>query len=280
MRLASFQLDAGAAFGGDEGLGRVASLMREAREAGADLAHLPELALPGYGAGADALRAAAAQAPQVLARLDDLVAETGVALALGLPVIEDGAVRNAAALLRPSGERTLYAKRFLYGDYERQAFSPGAGAAPLVEFGGFTIGLLVCFDVEFPETVRELALASADLVLVPTALPASEGARFIARSLVPTRAFENSLFLSYADWCGADAAFRYQGLSAIVGPDGTRLAQADETAPAMLLADLDRAAFEGPRAANNYLGELRSRASSRIQSRKARIASPTGRACE
>ncbi|WAJ28066.1 nitrilase-related carbon-nitrogen hydrolase [Antarcticirhabdus aurantiaca] len=261
MRLALFQLDASNAAGGEAGLGRIGALMRAAREAGAGLAHLPELALPGYGAGAEALRETAMRAPEILARLEDLVAETGVALALGLPVLDGGAVLNAAILLRPNRERVLYAKRFLYGDYERAAFSAGAAVSPVVEVAGFRVGLLVCFDVEFPETVRELALAGADLVLVPTALPESAGARFIARSLVPTRAFENSLFLSYADWCGADAAFRYQGLSAIVGPDGIPLAQAGEAGAEMLLADLDPAAFEAPRAANNYLGELLARRS-------------------
>lgn len=253
MRLALFQLDAGRA----PGLSGVSALLARARDAGADLAHLPELALPGYGAGAQALHAAAEQAPDTLARFADRVRETGVALALGLPVLEGESVRNAAVLLRPGHWPVSYAKRFLYGDYERNAFSPGKAVSPVVEVAGLKVGLLVCFDVEFPETVRELAVAGADLVLVPTALPAGEGARFIARHLVPTRAFENGLFVSYADWCGSDTAFRYQGLSVIAAPDGSALAQAGETEASMLLADLDPAAFEATRAANDYLGELR-----------------------
>lgn len=252
MRLALFQLDAGEA----PRLDRIGSLLRKARDAGADLAHLPELALPGYGAGVEALRETAAKAPELLAQLADLVAETGVALALGLPVLQDGAVRNTAVVLRPGHAPITYAKRFLYGDYERAAFSPGDAASPLVEIAGLNVGLLVCFDVEFPETVRELALAGADLVLVPTALPESEGARFIARHLVPTRAFENGLFVSYADWCGSDDAFRYGGLSVIAAPDGRALAQAGESAAEMLVANLDPSAFAHVRAANDYLGEL------------------------
>jgi len=253
MRLALFQLDAG----DPSSLERIGSMLQAARDAGADLAHLPELALPGYGAGTQALREGAEQAPEILARLADLVSQTGVALAIGLPVLQGETVRNAAVVLRPGRAPVIYAKRFLYGDYERAAFAPGDAVSPLVEIAGLKVGLLVCFDVEFPETVRELALAGADLVLVPTALPRSEGARFIAERLVPTRAFENGLFLSYADWCGADGAFRYQGLSVIAAPDGQALAQAGETAPDMLLADLDPAAFAPARAANDYLGELR-----------------------
>ncbi len=169
---------------------------------------------------------------------------------------EGDVVRNAAALLRPGHEPVVYAKRFLYGDYERAAFQAGTERSAIVEVAGLKVGLLVCFDVEFPETVRELALAGADVVLVPTALPEGASARFIARSLVPTRAFENGLFVSYADWCGADEAFRYQGLSVIAAPDGSALAQAGETGAQMLLADLDPAAYAESRAANDYLGEL------------------------
>ncbi|WP_156418090.1 nitrilase-related carbon-nitrogen hydrolase [Aureimonas sp. AU4] len=259
MRLALFQLDAGKPLG----LPEVGDMLASARAAGADLAHMPELALPGYGAGAATLRASAEQAPDTIARLAELVARTGVALALGLPVVEDGQVRNAAVFLQPGKAPASYAKRFLYGDYERDAFSPGEAVSPLVELAGLRIGLLVCFDVEFPETVRELATAGADLVLVPTALPFGDGARFIARSLVPTRAFENGVFVSYADWCGSDAAFRYQGLSVIAAPDGRALAQAGEAEPDMLLADLDPAGFEATRAANDYLGELRARSGRR-----------------
>lgn len=255
MRLATFQLDAAAPPGLDE----VGAMLRRARDAGADLAHLPELALPGYGAGIEALRAGAAAAPDTLGRLGTLVEETGIALALGLPFLEEGAVRNGAVLFRPGHAPVAYAKRFLYGDYERAAFAPGRTASPLAEVAGLRIGLLVCFDVEFPETVRELAQAGADLVVVPTALPWGEGARFIAERMVPVRAFENGLFLSYADWCGADGAFRYQGLSVVAAPDGRALAQADDAAPAMLLADLDPAAFAQTREANDYLGELRAR---------------------
>ena len=252
MRLALFQLDAG----NPPSFERIGSILQAARDARADLAHLPELALPGYGAGTQALRESAERAPGILARLGDLVSETGVALALGLPILQGEAVRNAAVVLRPGQAPVLYAKRFLYGDYERAAFAPGDAVSPIVEISGLRVGLLVCFDVEFPETVRELALAGADLVLVPTALPRSDSARFIAERLVPTRAFENGLFLSYADWCGADGAFRYQGLSVIAAPDGRPLGQAGETAPDMLLADLDPAAFAPARAANDYLGEL------------------------
>ena len=130
---------------------------------------------------------------------------------------------------------------------------------PLATIAGVRCGLLVCFDVEFPELTRELAMAGAEALLVPTALPRSEGARFIADHLVPVRAFENQLFIVYADHCGADPRFAYQGRSIIAAPDGRRLAAAGDTAPALIVADLDPAAYASSRAQNPYLAEVEER---------------------
>jgi predicted amidohydrolase len=78
----------------------------------------------------------------------------------------------------------------------------------IIEYGGLRIGILICYDVEFPENVRRLALAGAHLIAVPTALPATDQAGLIARKMVPVRAFENQLFIAYANHCGADDLFR------------------------------------------------------------------------
>ena len=91
-------------------------------------------------------------------------------------------------------------------------------------------------------------MAGADLVLVPTALPASDHAAFIARSIIPVRAFENQVFVAYANHAGRDDAFAYAGLSGIAAPDGSDLARASETGGSVLIADIDPAALRrGPR---------------------------------
>lgn len=119
------------------------------------------------------------------------------------------------------------------------------------------IGILICYDVEFPENVRRLAQAGAHLVAVPTALPASGHAEFIARSMIPVRAFENQVFVAYVNHCGADDRFAYAGLSTIAAPDGTLLAAADETLESLLVTDLRPEAFAASAEANPYLRDLR-----------------------
>jgi predicted amidohydrolase len=98
------------------------------------------------------------------------------------------------------------------------------------------IGLLICYDIEFPETVRALALAGADLVLVPTAQ--MEPHHIVQRKMIGVRAFENRLFIAYANCCGCEGELHYYGESAVCGPEGGDLARAGD-GEEILFADLD-----------------------------------------
>ncbi|GAB4369043.1 MAG: carbon-nitrogen hydrolase family protein [Kiloniellaceae bacterium] len=236
------------------------TIARAAAEAagGAELLIAPELATTGYGAG-DAIRdrAEPVDGPQ-LRRLGDLCSRHGLALVAGFAERAGGTVYNALALLRPGAAPTVYRKTHLYADYERALFTPGEIRAAVAEYRGLKLGFLICYDVEFAENVRRLAVAGADAVIVPTALPEGPHARFIATRLVPVRAFENQVFVAYANHAGEDARFRYAGLSRVAAPDGSCLAASDDNAPALLFAEIDPAAYEESRRANSYLSDLRS----------------------
>ena len=115
------------------------------------------------------------------------------------------------------------------------------------------MGVLICYDVEFPELVRQEAQAGADLVIVPTALMAPHDR--IARQLVPVRAMENQLFLGYANRTGTEHGLDFVGLSSINGPNGETLAAA-EAVPELLFADLDPDILRRERSVNSYLEDL------------------------
>ena len=108
----------------------------------------------------------------------------------------------------------------------------------MAELDGLRLGVLICYDVEFPENVRLLALQGAALVAVPTANMAPY--TFVCRALVPARAYENHLFLAYANRCGREGELEYLGQSCIVAPDGTDLARAGP-GEEVILADIDPA---------------------------------------
>lgn len=254
MRLAALQMHA---VPGDRtaNIFRIETAAREAAENGADLLVAPELAVTGYGAG-DMISELAEPADGDLAeRLAALSRETGVALVVGFAERDRETVWNSA--IYADGQRSIvYRKSHLYGPYERALFSPEKPAACIVEHRGIKLGMLICYDVEFPENVRRLAQAGAQAVIVPTALPASDHAEFIARKLVPVRAFENQVFVVYANHGGRDENFAYAGLSRAVGPDGQCLAASTDDKPALLFADIEPAAFAESRRANTYLADL------------------------
>ena len=96
-------------------------------------------------------------------------------------------------------------------------------------------------------------------MLVPTALPASDHAEFIARKMIPVRAFENQVFVAYVDHCGGDGRFAYAGLSGIAAPDGAMIAAAGAEGDTLLVADLDPGVYRQSVENNPYLADLRTR---------------------
>jgi predicted amidohydrolase len=255
-RIAALQMQA-IAGEPDANLARIEHGARDAARQGATLLATPELAIPGYGAGA--AMAALAEAPDGPSwkRLAALSRETGVAIVAGFAERAGGTVYNSALFVdgdRPPG---VYRKSHLYGPYERGLFAAEAPSAPIFDHAGLRFGLLICYDVEFPENARRLAQAGAQAVLVPTALPASDHAEFIARRVIPVRAFENQVFVAYVDHCGGDGRFSYAGLSGIAAPDGAMLASAGAEGEALLVADLDRGAYRRSIETNPYLADLR-----------------------
>jgi predicted amidohydrolase len=253
MRIAALQFEARAG-AVQENLGRVIEAAGTAAKGGAGLLIAPELCLPGYGAG-DAFESLAEPLDgPLVAKLQDVCREAGIAIIAGFGERRGGEVANSAVFL--DGERAVaYHKAFLYGPYEKRHFVPGKPENVIVEHGGLKIGILICYDVEFPENVRRLATAGVDLVAVPTALPGSPHAGFIAGSVVPVRAFENQVHVVYANLCGADGDFTYAGLSTVAAPDGRILASAG-SGEELIFAEIDPAAFDASREENPYLGDL------------------------
>ncbi len=237
---------------GEDPLDELAQVAERAAGEGARLLICPEGFLTGYhrpGLGAADL----AGVPDLLARTGEIAAERGLPLVVGAHLAEEDAVRNAAVAFDASGaEIGRYRKRALFGDWERRTFQ--RGAAPLrFETGGLKVGVLICYDVEFPELVRAEARAGVDLVVVPTALMAPW--ERVSQVIVPARALENQLFVAYANRTGEEAGLRYTGLSRICGPDGATLAYAGAE-PALIFADLDPDAIRAEREAESYLDDL------------------------
>jgi predicted amidohydrolase len=240
-----------------ETLERLAQAARAAAARQARLLILPELFLTGYNIGADSIHRLAEPVDGPSAQRAAQIAKSeSLALLYGYPErAADGQVFNAALLLDRDGRRLAnHRKSHLFGELDRSAFAASSAAPTLAEIDGLRLGILICYDVEFPENVRLLALGGADLILVPTALMQPYG--FIPRALVAARAYENQVFIAYANRCGREGDLAYYGLSCIVGPDGIDRARAG-TAEELIVADLDPEQLAASRRLNTYLRDRR-----------------------
>ncbi len=226
-----------------------------AAKGGAALLVCPELYVTGYLAGEGLRRAARPAGGDHDRRVGEIAALNGIAIAFTYPEIRGGALFNTAVLAGADGEILLrHRKNHVPEGYERDYFTAD-DAIRVVQLGEWTVGLLVGYDLEFPEGARHAALQGADLLLVPTAL--SDDWAFIAEHVAPARAWENGLFVALANWAGSESGTTYLGGSRVIGPEGRIDAQA-RTGEQILMAEIDRDRVALARRRNPYLADRRS----------------------
>lgn len=208
---------------------------------GAELAVFPECVLTGYAfeSREEAAAVAIADDDPALAALIATTKTTGVTVSVGTLLRGDrGELWNANLLIGPSGLVGRYHKihlphlgvdRFVDRGNMPYATSPGPS--------GSRIGLAICYDCSFPEPMRALGLAGADVIALGTNWPVA--AARTADVVPPARSMENHLFFVAANRVGRERGFQFCGRSSICGPDGVVLAQAADDREIVLWADVD-----------------------------------------
>ena len=221
---------------------------------GAELIIFPEMFLTGYNVGDAVFELAETPTGPSAQKSGQIAREANIALLYGYPERSADRVYNSAVLIRRQGSVLAnYRKAHLYGRDENRLFHKGDSLL-LANLAGLKIGILICYDVEFPEAVRSLTAAGADFIAVPTAL--MKPYCRIAHHVVAARAYENEVYVAYVNRCGVEGRLEYCGLSCVIGPDGDEIirAAADE---ALLFADIDRAVMDKVRNENPVLIDRR-----------------------
>src|SRR3954447_3337756 len=212
--------------------------LEEAAAQGAQLLVLPECAIPGYMF--DSVEEALPFAEEIpgpsTEAFERECRRLGVHAICGLIDHEGDTLYNAAILVGPDGLIGSYRKthlpflgvdRFVTPGDELKVFDTALGR----------IGLIICYDLRFPEVTRTLALHGADMVALPTNFPMA--AKLQCDVIAPARAAENRIYLLVANRVGKERWGEFCGLSQIVDPYGTRLAEAGEAEETLLVAKVE-----------------------------------------
>ncbi len=243
-----------------------AGAVAEAAAVGARLVVLPELCDSGYVFdSADEARGLAAPAGDsvTLRQWRSLAGQHRLVIVGGFCELgADGRLYNSAALVDPSGTRAVYRKAHLW-DKEKLVFTPGEAPPPVVDTEVGRVGVMICYDLEFPEWVRLAALDGADLIAAPVNWPAAPrpAAERPAEVIkAQAAAATNGVFVAVADRCRTERGVSWISGSVIAGPDGYPLAGpvlADRTAVLTAACDLARARDKSLSGDNDLLADRR-----------------------
>ena len=202
-----------------------------ATEQRVDLILFPELITTGHECGVSFTDFAQRVPGPSINLIGQRASEYGVHIAFGLVTKEkvESILHNTLVVMGPDGDLVgQYHKIHMRGE-ERMTFRPGFRYMVLeTDFG--TVGLMLGWDLAFPEVARSLALDGAELLLVVAnwETPHSDEWRTYLRS----RAYENALFVAASNRVGSEPSYNFFGDSAIVGPRGQVYASlADEMDP-------------------------------------------------
>lgn len=214
----------------------------KARKRGAELVIFPELSLTGY-ITRDQLYELAETIPGPSTKAVEAIAKkTGTHIIFGMPELSEKAqatLHNASVLVGPDGYVGKYRKMYLPTHSvfeEKRYFRPGYETAVFDTPVG-RLGLIICYDIYFPEVTRLTRLNGAELIVCISASPSARKAFF--ETLTMARAIENTAFLAFVNLVGVEDGLQFWGGSRLVAPNGKVLAQAKYDEEDLIMCDLD-----------------------------------------
>lgn len=237
-----------------ESMDSIAAQVCALTEDGANLVVLPEFAVTGYDLELDYRALARNTAEPTIEWLRHLAVTHRATVVTAIPRLDEaGTLRDASVVVTPEGTAHLGGKRYLWGA-ERGVFESAPRSGLLTSTPVGMLGVVVCYEAGFPETVRELARAGADLIAVPAAFGLAR--LHIWRLLTRARAAENGCIVVAAGLCGGNrSGSKFAGHSTIVDPYGRRLTELG-TEPGRAIARIPAEAVGLARAEVPYLADL------------------------
>lgn len=223
----------------EENLAKMGEFIRRiATEQPVDLIVFPELATTGYELGPRFPQMAQRVPGPAVNLIGQRAADYGVYVAFGMVTKErvESILYDSAILIGPDGEVVgQYHKIHLRGE-ERLAFRPGY-RLPVFETDFGVIGLMIGWDLAFPEVARSLVLDGAELLAVLANWESPHQEEW--QTYLKARAWENAVFIAAANRVGEEPSYSFFGQSTIIGPTGHIYGTVDEPVEGYAVAKLE-----------------------------------------
>lgn len=220
----------------------MATYIAEAKRQKADIVLFPELSLTGYVVKDRTYEFAETIPGPSTEKILKLARENNLHIIHGM--IEKsqkakGVVHNTAVLTSPDGVLGQYRKMYLptHSVFEEKRYFRQGYETPVFDTQIGKVGMTICYDLFFPETVRLLRLKGAELIACISASPSVR--RHYFEILTVARALENTAYLAYVNLVGIEDGLQFWGGSRVIAPNGRIIAQAKYDEEDMVVGTID-----------------------------------------
>ncbi len=240
--------------------------VRQAHQQGAELVCFAELAFepfyPQQPAGGDVLELAEPIPGPTTEAFCSLAGQLGITIVLNLFELDGQRTYDTSPVISAEGQLLGRTRMVHVPDYpcfyEKGYYTPGDLGAPVYQTPFGRLGVAICYDRHFPEYLRALALAGADLVVVPQAGATDEWPAGLFEAEMQVAAFQNGFFTALCNRVGDEGQLQFAGESFVCDPFGRVLARAGRGTEEILLAELDLELVERSTARRLFLPDRRS----------------------
>jgi predicted amidohydrolase len=225
-----------------ENLRKIEKAVRRARKEAAELVVFPELSMTGYVVR-DQIYELAETIPGPSTRaVEEIANDTGTHIIFGIPEIGEktqATLYNAAVLVGPNGLIGKYRKMYLptHSVFEEKRYFRHGYQATAFDTELGKIGIIICYDIYFPEVARLIRLQGAEFIVCISASPGVR--REFFEILTAARAIENTAFLAFVNLVGIEDGLQFWGGSRLIGPNGRILAQGKYDVEDLVTSEVD-----------------------------------------
>lgn len=225
-----------------------------------ELLVFPEMFLTGYGIG-DLYWTVAEEIPGPSSqRISDAAKENDTTIICGMPerpVPDIGRLYNSALVATPDGKLDAYRKTYLanFGPFDDMRYFKPESELPLFDTPLGKLGVVICYDLFFPEITKYYAMNGADMIVCISASPSVT--REFFEGVLLTRAIETTSFVLYANMLGREEQLMFWGGDTAISPKGRQLAKGPYFEEALVELDIDMEELPKARTGRPVLSDTR-----------------------